>query len=113
MNNGLSDRFCPPLMNDGRHVTDYRPSCYVNDLMLKQNNINNSYDYKQFLINNATKLQQINRDFYNCKNACTDCNGYVTPDPNNQIEYWDAYSKHLGYGNKMVFCQESELLKTK
>lgn len=105
MNNGLTDRFCPALMSDGRFVTDYRPSCYVNDLILKQNGINNSYDYKHFLMNNASKLQKINSDFYEHKNRCSSCDGNIMPDPNRQIEYWDKYSKHIGYGNKMTFCK--------
>ena len=28
---------CPAKMSDGRHFTDYRPSCYVNNL-LRYNN---------------------------------------------------------------------------
>lgn len=113
MNNGLCDKSCPPLMNDGRHVTDYRPSCYVHDLMLKQNGIKNSYDLKLFLQQNALHLQQINRDFYNCKNGCHNCDGYYLPDPNNQIDHWNAYSQRIGYGNKMKFCDKSKQNKKK
>ena len=107
MNNGLCDHLCPPLMDDGRFATDYRPSCYVHDLIMKQNNIDNSYDLKQFLQHNATRLQQLSRDFYICKNKCSNCGGYYLPDPNKQIQYWDEYSKHIGYGNKMTFCGKS------
>ena len=43
-------------MDDGRHFTDYRPRCDVNNLIINNNKIMNSYDYKNFLINNAKKL---------------------------------------------------------
>ena len=106
MNNGLCDRFCPPLMNDGRHVTDYSPSCYVHDLILKQNNLKTSSELKSFLTTNALDLQKINRNFYNSKNRCGKCNHYLTPDPNEHIAYWDNYSRNLGYDNVMHFCEK-------
>ena len=34
---------CPPRMADGRHFTDYRPECYVNDLIRADNNVNNNF----------------------------------------------------------------------
>ncbi len=101
MNNGLCDRFCPPLMNDGRHVTDYRPSCYVHDLMLRQNGIRSSYELKQFLQTNAVVLQQRNREFYDCKNKCASGNDYFLADPNNHIAYWDKYDKHIGHNGAL------------
>lgn len=107
MNNGLCDRFCPPLMNDGRHVTDYRPSCYVHDLMLKQNSIRSSYELKQFLQENAVKLQQRNRQFYDCKNKCGQCTDYFLPDPNNHINYWDNYNRHIGYGDSLPVVSDN------
>lgn len=113
MNSGLCDHLCPALMNDGRFATDYRPSCYVHDLITKQNQITNSYDLKQFLQHNAIKLQDINRDFYRCANSCNSCGGYYLPDPNNHIEFWDKYSNHIKYGNKMTFCKHKGKHDTK
>lgn len=109
MNNGLCDNFCPALMNEGRFVTDYRQSSYVHNLILKQNGLRSSYDMKKFLQDNALKLQNINRQFYECKNKSAHCSDYYMPDPNRQIEYWDRYSKYLGYGNAMIFCDQNKL----
>lgn len=49
---------CPALMADARAFTDYRPSSYVNDLIRVQNNIYNSYDYRQFLTHYAGDLMK-------------------------------------------------------
>ena len=65
---------CPPRMSDGRHFTDYRPNGYVNDLVRYSNNTMNSYQYRQFLINNTDNLMQINNNYIHQKNGCEPCN---------------------------------------
>lgn len=97
MNNSLGNQDCPPLMSDGRHFTDYRPSCYVHDLILNQNNITNSYDLKMLLTENALKLQKINRDYYTLKNSCVSCGKFYLVDPNNNVNYWKQYDERIGY----------------
>ena len=103
MNNALYNHDCPPIMSDGRHVTDYRPSCYVHDLIREQNGVTNSYDLKMLLTHHALKFQQINRDFYDTKNSCYSCGcpnhrgQYCLPDPNGQVEYWNKYNQSIGY----------------
>jgi hypothetical protein len=37
---------CPSRMADGRHFTDYRPHCYVDNLIIAENGINNSHATK-------------------------------------------------------------------
>ena len=32
-NNNKNYASCPPRMDDGRHFTDYRPNCFVNNLI--------------------------------------------------------------------------------
>lgn len=64
---------CPALMDDGRAFTDYRPSCYINDLIRIKNGIVNSYDYRQFLIHNATNLMDTVRLYNIKKNGCRPC----------------------------------------
>lgn len=64
---------CPPLMSDARFVTDYRPSCDVNNLIQVQNNIRNSYEYRLFLQQNAEQLMRISRGFAQRKNHCSPC----------------------------------------
>jgi hypothetical protein len=61
---------CPPMMADGRHFTDYRPESYSNNLIRMSNNIIGSYEYRQFLIQNANKLMQDNRDHATQQNNC-------------------------------------------
>ena len=99
MNNALGNHDCPPKMSDGRHFTDYRPSGYVHDLILKQNNITNSFDLKTLMTNRALDLQKINKDYYETRNACTSCSKYYVPDPNGHVDYWNRYSQSIGYEN--------------
>ena len=65
---------CPPRMADGRHFTDYRPHCYVDNLIVAENGINNSFNYRLFLQQNATQLMDINRQYSCKKNCCLPCN---------------------------------------
>lgn len=102
MNNTLENHDCPPLMSDGRFVTDYRPNCFVHEMIMKQNGVRNSYDFKQLLTNRAVELQKINRDYYEAKNSCQSCGGYYLPDPNGHVNYWQQYSQSIGYGNQMT-----------
>ena len=94
-NNAKKNFNCPALMSDGRHVTDYRPSCYVHDQIQKQNGIHNSHQYRRFLQQNADKLMAINQMYYESKNHCDSC--YFQPDPNGNDEYWAKYQQYIGY----------------
>jgi hypothetical protein len=67
----------PPRMNDGRHFTDYRSNCLINNLINKNNNHMRSHDLKNFLINNANKLREINRTYVSQKNGVNNCNNFV------------------------------------
>lgn len=89
MNNALTNHDCPPLMSDGRLFTDYRPNCDVHLLIEQQNNVNNSYDLKQFLTSHANDFRSINKDFYDNKASCKSCGSYKLSDPNKQISYWN------------------------
>ena len=64
---------CPPRMADGRHFTDYRPSCDVNNLIIANTGTLSSFDYRMYLIENAEKLMDINRMYTVEKNACGPC----------------------------------------
>ena len=95
-NNALDNKDCPPLMSDARFATDYRPTCYVHDMIIKQNNIRNSHQLRHFLQNNGRELMSINTDYFRNKNACNSCNHFHI-DPNGNDKYWNAYTKHIGY----------------
>ena len=64
---------CPPRMNDGRHFTDYRPSCHINNIIRTGNNVMNSFQYRLFLTRNAEELMDINRGYACQKNCCGPC----------------------------------------
>jgi len=64
---------CPPRMSDGRHFTDYRTSCQVNDLLKVDNRISNSYQYRLFLQENANTIMDRNREIACAKNCCMPC----------------------------------------
>lgn len=49
---------CPPRMSDGRLFTDFRPRC-VQGLQYREDAMQSSHDYRQYLIQNGTTL--INR----------------------------------------------------
>ena len=64
---------CPPRMDDGRHFTDYRPSCDVHGLVQNNNGINGSFQYRMFLTQNSSKLMDLNRLYATQKNGCGPC----------------------------------------
>jgi hypothetical protein len=64
---------CPPRMADGRHFTDYRPHCDVNNLVASNNNLVSSYDYRQYMIQNSEKLMDLNRSYATMMNSCGPC----------------------------------------
>jgi len=93
---------CPALMSDGRMFTDYRASCFRNDMLKIQNKITNSYDYRQFLINNGENIihniRKYNMDRLSCRPcdaAPINCNEVckVSPDSVNCM-----LSKNCGFG---------------
>ena len=53
-----------PIMNDGRVMTDYRPTSLITRMQMKQNNVTNSYDYKRLLTLNGNAFRQMNSNFY-------------------------------------------------
>ena len=64
---------CPPRMADGRHFTDYRPNCYLNNSMRADNQTFNSFQYRMFLTQNAERLMEMNRNNSCDKNCCGPC----------------------------------------
>ena len=70
----------PPRMSDGRHFTDYRPSCDVNNMIIRDNNIVNSFDGRLFLQRNADEIMNINKKDACMKNCSRECEGDVKTD---------------------------------
>lgn len=77
---------CMLMMQDGRSFTDYRPRCTI-QYQMKNEKMKNSYDSRMFLMNNAEKMMQVNREIVAEKNACNTCfnhdqNGTMLPEQN-------------------------------
>ena len=66
-------RDCPPRMSDGRHFTDYRPVCDVNNTILSDNNLEGSFNYRNFLQENGAELMEKNREYACAMNCCGPC----------------------------------------
>ena len=64
---------CPPKMSDGRHFTDYRPNCFLNGMVRDENKLTNSFQFRNFLQQNATELMDINRRHACQRNCCGPC----------------------------------------
>jgi hypothetical protein len=64
---------CPPRMADGRHFTDYRPNCHINNIIRTGNDVMNSFQYRAFLTRNADQLMDLNRNYACKKNCCGPC----------------------------------------
>jgi hypothetical protein len=70
---------CPALMSDGRAFTDYRQSSQVDNMIQYSNNIMSSYQYRQFLINNADKIMDVNTMYATNKLSCNNCDTKTMP----------------------------------
>ena len=87
---------CMPLMSDGRNFTEYRPSCYVTNMIAQQNGVSSSYDLKQLLIHNTNELMKLERQHYESKSCLDRCHGaFITPDPNHNDIQNDKYLAQL------------------
>ena len=85
---------CPALMSDGRIMTDYRSSNTLNDLIRISNNTLSSFEYRQFLTNNADNIMKINNDYVTNKNSCS--SGELITVPFNKV---CSYNTQVGVCN--------------
>jgi hypothetical protein len=69
----------PARMNDGRTFTDYRASSSVDDMIRYSNNVMSNYEYRQFLINNADEIMDVNRKYTEDKVGTRTCNAKEIP----------------------------------
>ncbi len=69
----------PARMDDGRTFTDYRASSSVDNMIRYSNNVMSNYEYRQFLINNADEIMNINRKYTEEKVGTKTCNAKPIP----------------------------------
>lgn len=91
----------PPLMSDGRNYVNYDPACDFNRKLIKQNNIQSNFQYRQFLIQNANKIRE-----QSTIQACDNCGvcdyGYpLQKSPRGKYIYkhCNDFSQPYGYEN--------------
>jgi len=94
MNN--SDARFPPLMNDGRYLTDYRSS-HITDLeIIEQHGLSDVYDTHSYYTKNTDEIKNAS-----IKNTIgefiVDPIEFVNVDPFNQNSYWNEQKKKLGF----------------
>lgn len=63
---------CMYKMQDGRSFTDYRPRCTI-QYQMKNKEMQNSYDSRMFLINNAESMMKANEEIVMSRNNCMGC----------------------------------------
>jgi hypothetical protein len=54
-------RMCPPLMSDGRHITNYVNNAVTDEYIRKSNNIIDHNHYRTFLQNNGELIINNNK----------------------------------------------------
>ena len=83
----------PALMSDTRQFTNWSSNCSINNDTKKMFNINNNYDYRQFLINNAETIMSANTI------SANNCSSDPCQNPNNS-----QHNKHL-----FIDCNDSTM----
>ena len=62
----------PPFMSDGRSVfASWQPEAVVNENIIKENNIQSNWEYRQFMMRNGLTIME-----YNKREACNDAGYY-------------------------------------
>ena len=93
----------PPIMSDGRNFASWQPEAVINERIQKQENINSSWQYRQFLTNNAMQIMK-----YNNMEACYDLGlpSHIQTDktPSSNVPYlfksnFDSSKPGFGYCN--------------
>jgi hypothetical protein len=74
MDNRYFNRSCPPLMQDGRFITNFMESRIFEQIIRNVNNIESSHDFRAFLQQNGNTIMNRERAFMNKYNTC-DVNG--------------------------------------
>jgi hypothetical protein len=72
---------CMFKMQDGRSFTDYRPRCTI-QYQMKNEQMQNSYDSRMFLINNAEQMMKANQEIVQENNKCLNCQDKMNDENN-------------------------------
>lgn len=80
-------------MSSGRHGTDYRPVCEVNQMIQQQNKIQSQHDYRLFLQRNGRALLKLSEEHMNSHYGCPQ--SYFHVDPNGHLPQRQSMKKHI------------------
>ena len=90
MNNQYND--CPAIMSDGRFITDFSPRCLQEfQLRAKDGRPLTSFEYRQFLVNNAEDIISKQRDVTDHLFTCKGCT-WATAPPGMRYQKCDSHS---------------------
>ena len=90
----------PAIMQDGRTWSNWQPEAVVNERIQQQENINSSWNYRQYLTNNALQIMK-----YNNMESCytmglpSHCQTNKTPSKNVPYSFQSSFdSSKPGFG---------------
>ena len=93
----------PPVMADGRVYSSWQPEAAVNDRIRKQENITTSWQYRQYLTNNATDIIKMNM-YQACDELGLPSHFNTEATPSTNVPYtfkstFDTNAPGFGYNN--------------
>lgn len=71
MDNRYYSYDCPPLMNDGRFISNYVRSSLFDQYIRNTNNLESSQDFRNFLQNNGSTILNNIKSYYRKENSCS------------------------------------------
>jgi hypothetical protein len=100
-------------MNDGRNFAAWQPGAVINNTIRKEQNINNNWDYRLYLTNNAKSIIETNK--LNACNECCACPGIYNTGkatPNVPFLYKSCLDKSQPYGYQNSDLKSAYLSRT-
>jgi hypothetical protein len=93
----------PPIMADGRNFASWQPEAVVNDRIRHQENISTSWQYRQYLTNNATEIMKMN-SYQACDELGLPSHLNTNANPSSNVPYtfkstFDTNTPGFGYCN--------------
>jgi hypothetical protein len=90
----------PPIMSDGRNFASWQPESTINERIQKKENINNNWDYRQFMTQNGIEIMKIDNQ-ESCYYLGLNTHYYSSQNPAEKVPF--MYSSFMdtrspGYG---------------
>jgi hypothetical protein len=93
----------PPIMADGRNFASWQPEAVVNNRIRQQENITTSWQYRQYLTNNASEIMKMN-SYEACNEMGLPSSYQTNATPSSNVPYtfkstFDTSKPGFGYCN--------------